>query len=382
MNDLEEEDIVVRFVHTADWHLGRRFPAFSEADRVRLSRARLDSVDRILGVARQHNAQAILCAGDLFDEPDPGKEWWEPLSDKLNKTGPSRPIFLLPGNHDPLESGSVYQEQHPFRRSLPHWVHVIDRDAYEYPILPEVVLYATPCRSRAGQDDPTLSIPRRQPGDERIRIGMVHGNTFDMEGHQTNFPIGREAASRQGLDYLAIGDHHGYRQVPPLEGPPAVYPGTHEPMTFGESRPGNVTVVSVDRYRKARPKVEQVCHWTWEDMTCRSIAELRNLCLVDRKSNVLRLKLEFKASAPEYEEVEKILRELRGTDAVIGRVGIMQLDRTGLVLDTSNIDAAFDHLPEVLQATVDRLKGLESGPQGDLARQALLHLYQTLKEGV
>ena len=381
MTEWEDDDVVVRFVHTADWHLGRRFPAFPDADRVRLSRARLDTVDRVLGVAKQNNVQALLCAGDLFDDPDPGREWWEPLAQKLNDYGGGRKIFLLPGNHDPLEAGSVYQASHPFRRLLPGWVHVVDRDCFEHEIVPGVVLYANPCRSRAGQEDPTQSLPARQSGDERIRIGMVHGNTFDIEGCQSNFPIAEGAAAQRGLDYLAIGDHHGYRLVPPLSGPPTIYPGTHEPMTFDESDPGKVTVVSINRHRRAWSQPQSVCYWTWEDITCRSLKELRDLRdLKDLKAHVLRLKLDFKATAPEFDEVERIVTELRGTDAVIGRVGILQLDRTRLELDTANIELEFSGLPEVLRATVGRLRE-ELDKQPQVARQALLHLYQTVREG-
>jgi len=64
----------------------------------------------------------------------------------------SRPVFLLPGNHDPLQPNSVWSEDHPFRRTLASWVHVVDRDNYEFELSEEAVLYATPCRSQAGAD--------------------------------------------------------------------------------------------------------------------------------------------------------------------------------------------------------------------------------------
>src|SRR5262249_20648939 len=158
---------------------------------------------------------------------------------------------LLPGNHDPLQTNSVYQEQHPFRQALPKWVHVVDRDGFEFSLNDDAVLYATPCRSVAGQEDPTLKLPLRAPGDQRVRIGMVHGNTFDMEGHQNNFPIAPDAAHRQGLDYLAIGDHHSSRRIEGVGGGVMVYPGTHEPLSFGESESGNVAVVSITKHRKS-----------------------------------------------------------------------------------------------------------------------------------
>jgi len=33
---------VLRLLHTADWHLGRRFPSFPEDGQKKLSRARMD----------------------------------------------------------------------------------------------------------------------------------------------------------------------------------------------------------------------------------------------------------------------------------------------------------------------------------------------------
>jgi len=377
----EDEDVALKFVHTADWHLGRRFQSFDEADQLKLSRARLDVIDRILGVAEQEAVDAVLCAGDLFDEPDPGREWWEPLAEKLTKQRSKRPVFLLPGNHDPLVAASVYHPDHAFRRALPSWVQVVDCDGFERELSPDAVLYAAPCRSQAGQKDLALSLPLRKDGDERIRVGLVHGSTFDIDGCQMNFPIAKDAAVQRGLDYLAIGDTHSFREVPPDAKPPTVYPSAPEPTAFSESDAGFVAVVFITRRRRAIIKRERVAHWAWEEVTARSIAELRALRDgADRGRHVLRLKVEMAVSAPEYEEAEKILRELKGTDATHGRVGVLQLDRSRLALDTQNIAQAFEDLPDVLRATAARLKAMEGGPQDALAKRAMMHLYRSVRK--
>jgi len=380
----EDDDVALKLVHTADWHLGRRFQSFPEADRLTLSRARLEVIDRILAVADQQSAHAVLCAGDLFDDPDPGREWWEPLLDKLRRRGGSRPIFLLPGNHDPLTPASVYAEGHPFRRGLPDNVHVVDRNPFEYALTPEAVLYAAPCTSQAGQSDLALSLPAREPGDERIRIGLVHGSTFDMDGHQTNFPIARDAVIQRGFDYLAIGDTHSFREVPPGVQPRTVYPGAPEPTSFGEPDAGYVAVLFVTRQRRTILNRERVAHWTWEEGTCRSVAELRRLRDdgVDRRRHVMRLTIDMSVPAAEYEEAEAILRELKGTEAIHGRVGILWEERGNLTLDAHDIENAFPVLPDVLQATVARLKAREAegGADGEIAREALMHLYRAVRQ--
>lgn len=377
----EDDDVALKLVHTADWHLGRRFPSFDAADQLKLSRARLEVIDRILGVAEQTGANALLCAGDLFDEPDPGPEWWQPLLEKLRRHRTPGPVFLLPGNHDPLVKTSVYHADHAFRRGLPAWVHVVDRDDFSYELTPGAVLHAAPCRSQAGQQDLALSLPARAEGDERIRIGLVHGSTFDIEGCQTNFPIARDAAVRRGFDYLAIGDTHGFREVPPGARVPTIYPSAPEATTFAEHDAGYVAVVFVTTHRRARVRRERVAHWTWEETTCRSLAELRALRDGgDRSRHVLRLAVDMCVAAEEYQEAESILRELKGTDAVHGRVGVLQLDRSRLTLDTRNIGDAFTALPDVLRATATRLEAMAKGDQAEVAQQALMHLYRAVRK--
>jgi DNA repair exonuclease SbcCD nuclease subunit len=368
------DEIVLKLLHTADWHLGRRFRAFGEDQEKKLTRARLEVLDRVLGLAERFQVDAVLCAGDLFDDHNPGRDWWEPVAEKLSsRRWQGRPVFLLPGNHDPLTIDSVWAPAHPLRAALPANVTVIDRPLFEAPLAGgAAVLFAVPCLSKAGQNDPTEAIPPRAPGDERIRIGLVHGSTYDAGGASTNFPIARDAALLRGLDYLAIGDTHGFRFVPPdrLQ-PPTIYPGAPEPTAFDEKDPGSVAVVFVNRQRKATVRQERVARWTWEEKKVRSLGELRVLARrTDLGERVLRLQL----------EPERLLEELAGTAARQGRVGVLQLERQGLELETGSIEAHCEGLPEVLRSTVRRLKAAAGDPaQRPAAERALFLLYRATR---
>lgn len=383
MNQPEADDVALKFLHTADWHLGRRFPSFPEKDETELTRARFNVLDKILAVAEQRAVDAVLCAGDLFDEPSPEPEWWQPVVKKLAAWRARMPIFLLPGNHDPLQPGSVYHPDHGFRRALPPWVRVVDDDHFTARLNDSSVLHAKPCRSSAGQDDPALALPAREPGDPRIRIGMVHGSTFDYVNCQTNFPISKDAAAQRGLDYLAIGDTHSFRVVPPDGRPPVVYPGAPEATSFDETGAGNVVVVFVSRSRRVTLAPEPVAYWRWRDANVTSLAELRDLRSEALARTVLRLTVKARLSANEMEEAEAILRELSGTGASPGRVGILRLDRSQLLLDTRGIETQLSDLPAVLRATVTRLKQLEATDDVKataIAREALYHLYRLVRQ--
>ena len=82
---------MLRILHTADWHLGRRFPSFPEEAQKKLSRARMDVINKILDLGRRNSVNAILCAGDLFDDPTPSEDFWEGLAKTLrDHPGPGR----------------------------------------------------------------------------------------------------------------------------------------------------------------------------------------------------------------------------------------------------------------------------------------------------
>ncbi len=388
MRGAEGDDVALKLVHTADWHLGMRFPGFDEDDRKKLTRARLAVIERILGTAARCGADAVLCAGDLFDEPAPPREWWEGLCTCLRAHGRAAcPVFLLPGNHDPLVAGSVWSADHPFCRTLPDFAHVVDRDDFHYSLKPEAVLYAAPCRSQAGQKDLALSLPAREPGDERIRIGLVHGSTFDLKDCQTNFPIAVDAAARRGFDYLAIGDTHGFREVPPGAVPPTVYPGAPEPTSFGDQDAGCAALVFVSRTRRVTVRRERVASWTWQERRVASLDELRALRDgEDLTQHVLRLTVDMRVPPAEYAEAERILGELKGGEATHARVGILQLDRSGLRLDAAAAAPAFGELPDALREAARRLQEIAAGAddavaqQVAVAQQALAHLYRLTRE--
>lgn len=371
---------MLTILHTADWHVGLTFKQFKDEDANKLSRARLRVVDDILYRAEQYNVDAVLCAGDLFDRPDPRPETWQCLLESFTRRKCwSRPVVLLPGNHDPLIDNSVYSTNHEFRKSLPKWVEVVDREDFRLEVADEAVIYASPCCSKALDRDLALSLPSRADGDKRVRIGMVHGSTWDMEGYATNFPVSRDAAEKRGLDYLALGDWHGFREMPPGAMAPIVYPSTPEPTKFGEEDPGYVALVSFPRHG-LRPTIqrERVARWTWRDVRIRNLPELKALAAEDLLSTVLRLTLDLTVSLSELKEVDKILKTFEGNDVASPRVGPFLCDRSGLKVNAKDGlgEDELKALPDAVRQTAKRLRA-EAGTSSE-AERALIILQQLL----
>jgi hypothetical protein len=112
--------------------------------------------------------------------------------------------------------------------------------------------------------------------------------------------------------------------------------------------------------------------------------ELRSLLTTpDLDRHVVRLHLDMTVSLSEESELERILRDLRGTDATHGRVGVLVVDRVGLRLQVGSRDSFPDDLPAVLKDTVARLDRLiaDALDESDKSKatRALAHLYKLLQ---
>ena len=108
----------MKFLHTADWQIGMKaLQAGSASSRVR--EARVECARRVIEVARAHGVEFILVAGDTFENNAIERATVQKIGDILRAF--DGPVFVLPGNHDPLEVGCVWE--HPVWSSRPN-VHV------------------------------------------------------------------------------------------------------------------------------------------------------------------------------------------------------------------------------------------------------------------
>ena len=206
----------------------------------------------------------------------------------------------------------------------------------------------------------------------------MHGSTFDMEGYQTSFPIARDAPAQRGLDYLAVGDTHGFRVITESGVAPIVYPGAPEQTRFGESGAGQVVLVTLQR-PGARPTVTsvKVGRWTWRDESATSLESLRSLAAEDLSTTVLRLRLDMTVAVLDEKEVDLLTRQLRGDAATSGRAGAFVLDRSG-----SCRSRGCQRLDEGrARHSVDRRGNLAAAAAvDDEARRALNILYRLMSE--
>src|ERR1035441_3082906 len=85
----------MRFLHTADWHVGKTL----------LGRSRLGEHEQvaaeIVDIARRERVDCVLIAGDIFDSPAPTADAQRVVCDALAEiAGAGMAAVIVGGNHD------------------------------------------------------------------------------------------------------------------------------------------------------------------------------------------------------------------------------------------------------------------------------------------
>jgi len=252
-----------RFLHTADWQIGRRYSHFDPDDAALLAEARTLVVEKIAALATDRAVDAVLVAGDVFDA--------QTVSDRVIRrlfaamSGFAGPWVMIPGNHDAALSESVWTRAHRLG-AVPANVHLaLTAGVISLEHCKAAVLCA-PLTQRHTYNDTTEAFDGRQTPDGWLRIGLAHGSVEGIlpgEIDSAN-PIASNRCQSARLDYLALGDWHGLKIVNER----CAYSGTPEQERFRGNEPGYCIVVDVDG-PGAIPKLEavRVGRYQWLDLS-------------------------------------------------------------------------------------------------------------------
>jgi len=237
---------VVRFVHTGDWQLGMTRHFLSAEAQARFSDARLQAVRAVGRLAAEHGAAFVLVCGDVFESNHVDRQVVVRALEALAEC--PVPVYLLPGNHDPLDAGSVYRSA-TFAAHRPACVRVLDGEGPVEPCA-GVEIHAAPWRSKRPLAD---LVARACEGldSERpaIRIVAAHGAVDAVSPARDEPALVRLAPVEAAIDagcvhYVALGDRHSLTDVGRTGR--VWYAGAPEPTAYDEARPGHVAVVDVD----------------------------------------------------------------------------------------------------------------------------------------
>lgn len=354
-----------RFIHSADWQLGARFAQFS-SEGGRLREARITTLRRALDLAITHEAEAFLIAGDLFEDNQVDDSLVESALDVF-RAHPALPIYILPGNHDPFTGPDSVWQRKAFKNASAN-VHVLCEAGVTH-LGSSVYLVASPLHQKLSTTDPSLKLVEltAQLPAGAIKIGITHGALAIEAKHQPNdFPIALNAATRAGLDYLAIGHWHNW--LPDIDSGRILMPGTPEPDRFTNDASGHVALVEISGPGHP-PRVQplSVATLNWRALTFdfssteasrASLAGVLSELAPSAVRTVLRVTLTGVAAPSNLAEIRDWLTPAL-TPFLIGQL----VDRTRVALTMAELaDLQVRHpiLAQVL-ADIDRLETFATG---------------------
>lgn len=357
------------FVHTADWQIGKTFGRFTGDVPGQLRAARLDAVDRLASVAQASGAAHVLVAGDVFDS--------ELLDDATLRSALGRMAVhewlawhLLPGNHDPVRAGGVWGRLQRFGVPANVQLHLV---AEPVEIAAGVALLPAPLAAREMRGDPTQWMDRAATRDGAIRLGMAHGSVqgFGSLG-EAAVPIDATRRRSAGLDYLALGDWHGLKEI----AAGVWYSGTPEPDSFAANGPGNALVVRIDG-AGAPPLVEPVAtaHFRWlgRRLVLSRLADLERIedevasLGIGQARHLVALGLEGAVTAGESAALDSRLAEMSA------KVLALDVDRRLLrtVAGSGDVAGIGDEVLEAVAARLVEKAGEGASAEGRIAARAL-----------
>lgn len=229
-----------RFLHTADWQIGRYYSRFDNDDAVALAEARFTAIERLATLAVDEQCEAVVVAGDVFDA--------QTVSDRTIRrvfnamAGFDGHWVMLPGNHDAALAESVWTRARRLG-AVPGNVHLALEPGVVELVEQGMAVMAAPLTQRHTHSDLTEPFDRWHTASGLIRVGVAHGSVQGLlaEDIDSANPIAPDRAERARLDYLALGDWHGVKQINSR----TWYSGTPEPERFRNNDAGIALVVDI-----------------------------------------------------------------------------------------------------------------------------------------
>lgn len=362
-----------KILHTSDWQIGKLFGQFASADSAFLAQARFDAVERIAALATAQAADAVLVAGDIFDAQGVADHTIHRLFNAM--AGYGGPWVLIPGNHDAALAESVWTRAQRLQAIAANVTlclapRPVLLEAAGLAVLPAVMT------QRNTYADLTEWFDGAGTPAGLVRVGLAHGSVQGLlaQGIDSPNPIAADRAERAGLDYLALGDWHGTRQVDAR----TWYSGTPETDRFRANDSGQALWVDLPGPGAApviTPMQTGCYRWHGAAFELRVPADAEQAVAALRRfgrHDVVQLVVSGEIDLAGHTRLLAAIEQARG----LTRGLLCDLD--DLRLQPTADDIAALHADGYLGEVIADLRAAQSGAQAAVARDALAILSSVL----
>lgn len=229
----------MKLVLFSDLHLDAQFAGLGpdgQAARGRRKALR-DTLERIVHLAQQERADALLCGGDLYEHERCSPDTAAFLQATFQRLRPL-PVYIAPGNHDWLSPASVYR-----RIAWSSNVHIFTGQTLTPVTLADGLTLWGAAHAAPANTANFLDGFRVDRGG--VHLALFHGaeQGWQMPGEEEKLPHAPFWAAQiagAGLQHAFLGHYHQ-----PRDGERHTYPGNPAPLTFGEAGERGAVVVDV-----------------------------------------------------------------------------------------------------------------------------------------
>jgi len=361
-----------RFMHTSDWQLGVTRHFMNDDAQARWSEARFEGVRNLSTVAKAEECEFIVVAGDIFESNQVDRKTVVKACEAMSTV--AIPIYLLPGNHDPLDAGSVFSSK-TWQERKPAHVHVLDSAGSRHVVRSGVEVVGAPWTSKRPLTDLVAGVATGlEPQAGVLRVMVGHGAVDKLSPDRDNPAVIRRSEAERAIQegryhYLALGDRHSLTSIGDSDR--IFYSGTHEAYDFDEVDPGKTLIVDLD-IDSVSTKTLQNGRWRFlvHSADVSNTADVDALAryldsIPDKARTVLKLGLVGTLSIPSYAHLENVEANARDLFAAVVRSS----SRSELSIMPESTDFDGLNLAGFASSTVEKLRKLASGT-GPEQRQA------------
>ena len=250
----------MRLVLFSDLHLDTPFRWASLEVARRRRQALRDTLDTIVELAEEVQADALCCGGDLYEHDRVAPDTAAVLRDAFARVAPL-PVLLAPGNHDWLGPQSLYA-----RTEWTSNVHIFDEDRLQpYELTSGLTVWGAAHKRPAG----TAGFLNGFEVDSKdaVHLALFHGSLrsglpLEEDGKQPHAPFDAEQIPAAGLHHAMVGHFHT-----PADKEWHTYPGNPDPLEFGEEGDRGAVVLEVEDDGSVSRKRHMVAQTDVSDLT-------------------------------------------------------------------------------------------------------------------
>lgn len=376
----------MRFLHTSDWHVGKKLRGRSRTGEHRAV------LDEIVGIASERKVDFTIVAGDLFDVSSPSPADEELVYRSLLDLAEVGPVFVVSGNHDgparfeavrpllnlgrirsvataraPEDGGMIRDHQLglaiallPFvsHRGVVRVQHIMSLDPDQHAQHYEERMRAVIGALCAGMGTDTVNV---LVSHLTAYGGAVGGG--EREAHVFGYAIPPQAFPGS-LSYAALGHLHRQQRIPAPA--PVWYSGSPLQFDFGErddekgvlvveAEPGLPAAVEAVPLRSGTPLIQVT--GTMEQVLARSdeLGDAYVKVVLDEKARA-GLSDEIREAIPGTVDVILMKREVRGASKPVSRTGRSPGELFAGYLESKEVadEAVLDLFREIEQEVLAR----------------------------